>query len=367
MAVVVPATDDADLLAYCLASLEEARQPDDQIVVVRAPGAPPLPPGARMVLDVAYGGPSAARNAGAAAVDAEVLVFVDADVTVAPDFLDRVREIFAQRTDLDGVFGAYDDNTSGVGLVSAFRNLLHHHVHHEAAGAATTFWTGLGAIRRTTYLAAGGLDERLRFLEDIELGARLHAAGARIELDPSLAGTHLKGYSLATMIRTDLFERGVPWVLLILSRRGSARALNAGPRHRASAGLVLAAAWSGARRRPLRAAAATLGFLALNHDFHALLRRRLGWRGALAGPGLHALHLLASIAAVPMGLASHLLGLGPASDAPHGHRRIDLLEDLPVRGGAHELVDHGGGTGEAGTARPTETGVVEEHDPALRD
>jgi hypothetical protein len=368
LAVVVPATDAADLLAYCLASLEEARQAEDQIVVVRAPGAPPLPPGARMVLDVAYGGPSAARNAGARAVDADVLVFVDADVSVAPDFLDRIRELFTQRPELDGGFGSYDDNVEGVGLVSAFRNLLHHHVHHEAAGEATTFWTGLGAIRRSAFLAVGGLDERLRFLEDIEFGARLQAAGARIELDPSLSGTHLKGYSLAAMVRTDLFERGVPWVRLILTGRGSARALNAGPRHRASAGLVLGAALAVVTRRPRLAGAATAGFVGLNWDFHALLRRRLGWRGAVAGPFLHALHLAVSIGAVPAGLLSHLLGAEPpASDAPDRDRGVDLVDHLPAGSGADEIVDDGGRAREADAAGTAEAGVVEEHDPALRD
>ena len=365
LAVVVPATDAADLLAYCLASLEEARQPEDQIVVVRAPGAPPLPPGARMVLDVAYGGPSAARNAGAQAVDADVLVFVDADVSVAPDFLDRIRELFTQRPDLDGVFGSYDDNVEGVGLVSAFRNLLHHHVHHAAAGEATTFWTGLGAIRRAAFLEVGGLDERLRFLEDIELGARLQTAGARIELDPSLSGTHLKGYSLAAMIQTDLFERGVPWVRLILTGRGSARALNAGPRHRASAGLVLGAGLAAVARRPRLASAFAAAFLGLNQDFHALLRRRLGWRGAVAGPALHALHLAVSISSVPAGLICHVLGAG--SGAPDRDRRVDLVEHLPAGGGADQTVDHGSGAREADAAGPAEAGVVEEHDAALRD
>jgi hypothetical protein len=108
------------------------------------------------------------------------------------------------------------------------------------------------------------------------------------------------------MIRTDLFERGVPWVRLILAGRGSAQALNAGPRHRASAALVVLAVGSTALRRPLPAGAATLAFLIANRDFHALLRRRLGRRGALWGPPLHALHLAAAMLAIPVGVVSHL-------------------------------------------------------------
>ena len=75
--------------------------------------------------------------------------------------------------------------------------------------ARGTFWAGLGAIRRRAFLAAGGFDE-LRFpepsIEDIELGMRLAADGAWIELDPSLQATHLKQWPLLRMLRTDLFQ-----------------------------------------------------------------------------------------------------------------------------------------------------------------
>lgn len=59
-------------------------------------------------------------------------------------------------------------------------------------------------------------------------------AGASIELDPALQGTHLKGYTLRGMVRTDLRERAIPWVRLALEGRATTRALNAGGRHRAS-------------------------------------------------------------------------------------------------------------------------------------
>ncbi len=77
--------------------------------------------------------------------------------------------------------------------MSQFRNLLHHHVHRSAAGKATTFWAGLGAIRREAFESCGGFDAELHphAMEDVELGMRLSDAGARIVLDPALRGKHL--------------------------------------------------------------------------------------------------------------------------------------------------------------------------------
>ena len=47
------------------------------------------------------------------------------------------------------------------GLVSRFRNLLHHYTHQkgpfrDVARPAHTFWTGCGAIRRDLFLAIAG-------------------------------------------------------------------------------------------------------------------------------------------------------------------------------------------------------------------
>ena len=58
-------------------------------------------------------------------------------------------------------------------------------------------------------------------------------------LDPAIQGTHLKAWTLRSMVRTDFARRGVPWVALLLRsghlRSTAATTLNLGWRHRASA------------------------------------------------------------------------------------------------------------------------------------
>lgn len=294
LSVVIPATDAPETLDHAVAAVRNADLPPEEVIVVDRPR---------------HLGPAGARNRGSRRAAGDVLVFVDADVEVHRDVFTRIRAAFDADPELTAVFGSYDDDPGADGAVSAFRNLLHHHVHHEGAGPADTFWAGLGAVRRDAFEAVGGFDE-VRFeqpsVEDIELGMRLHANGGRIVLDPAIQGKHLKTWTLLKMTQTDLLQRGVPWLRLVLERGSRSRSLNLGPRHvvasAASVLLVLALL-----RRNARAAATLLVLLlVLDRRFYLLLARRRGARVAAAGLVLHIAHRLTSAAAVPVALTHHL-------------------------------------------------------------
>ncbi|MEK6278391.1 MAG: glycosyltransferase family A protein [Actinomycetota bacterium] len=296
LSAIVPAADGPPTLPECLRALAEAQEGPDETIVVSEP---------------AGAGPAQARNEGARRASGDLLAFVDADVLVHRDALARLRAAFDSDPDLAAVFGSYDDAPRDPGVVSGFRNLLHHHVHQSSPGPAATFWSGLGAIRRDAFEALGGFDEvrHPRYIEDIELGMRLAATGRRCVLDPRIQGTHLKAWTVRSMVATDFAGRGVPWVALLLRTRAGGRervALNLAPRHRASAAVALTAAAAIATRRPALALGALGALVALNRDLYALLARRRGPAEAVAGVGLHALHHLVGVAAVPAGAIAYL-------------------------------------------------------------
>ena len=174
-------------------------------------------------------GPAYARNRGTEAASGEWLVFIDADVAVHRDTLSRLLEAIAADPSVDAVFGAYDDAPPAQGFLTQYRNLLHRYVHLGSAGAADTFWAGCGAVRRSAFTEVGGFDER-RYprpqIEDIELGYRLRDRGRSIVIRPEIQGAHLKRWTFLGSLRTDLFDRGIPWVTLLLERRRLARPAN---------------------------------------------------------------------------------------------------------------------------------------------
>jgi len=293
LSAIVPATNEPATLDACVSAIRDAAQPPDELIVITDATAP---------------GPAAARNEGAQRASGDIIAFIDADVVVHEDAFTRIRAAFQSDPSLVAVFGSYDDTPVEDGVVTGFRNLLHHFVHQSSSGEAATFWAGLGAIRREAFVAAGGFDERYAVpsIEDIELGMRLAAEGRKMVLDPSLQGTHLKRWSLGQMVTTDLRRRGVPWVLLLLERRTPSSALNLGWRHRLSAGLSLVALGATVTRRPRLVTASLGGLVALNRAFYGLLWRRQGPGRMVAGVGLHALHHLTGVAAVPLALALYL-------------------------------------------------------------
>jgi GT2 family glycosyltransferase len=264
--------------------------------------APPPPdwldhPGVSVVQTGARLGPAAARNRAAEAASGRILMFVDADVELAADAIERIHAAFEADPDLVGIFGTYDDDPPGNGVASAFRNLLHHHTHTSNPGRAGTFWAGCGAIRTAEFLDIGGFEEAYAFpsVEDIELGMRVTAAGGRIVLDPTIRCKHLKQWTMASMIFTDIVHRATPWTHLIIKSRSLPATLNLDWRSRFSGIcsvllLVCLAAAPFAAPMAWLALACGLAVLVMNIDFYRLCRNKRGTGFAISAVMLHWLY-----------------------------------------------------------------------------
>lgn len=301
--VVIPAHQAEAEIGSCLDALLRAGFPPEEILVIDDGSTDETVGVARgrgvhlMHNPVALGA-AEARNRGASSVDFDIVLFVDADVVVRADIRTRLLAHFEADPQLAAVFGSYDAAPPAPSVVGRYRNYLHHHVHQQSQPEASTFWTGLGAVRRHAFEQLGGFDRGWEKIEDVEFGLRLKRTGQRILLDRTIQGTHLKCWTLGSMWRTDLFGRAVPWSRLVLLNDLAPNDLNMTMKHRVSLAslAVFLVAVLGAQFHAdllIVALAAAIGFVAANAQFLRFLADREGILFPLKAVPFHALHYLA--------------------------------------------------------------------------
>jgi glycosyltransferase involved in cell wall biosynthesis len=157
-----------------------------------------------------------ARNVGAAAGDAEWILFVDADVAVSPQLLDRY---FDQApADATGVMaGGIEDEPCGpdASVAARFASLA------AAMSQSNTLRTGRFAyaqtancaIRRAAFEAVGGFEDDIRSGGDADICFRLRAAGWDIEERRQATVTHSSRQRLGKLLRQRArMGGGAAWV-----------------------------------------------------------------------------------------------------------------------------------------------------------
>lgn len=246
LSVIIPVFNGTGMIERCLDALNGSEIRPLEIIVVDdcstdESAAIARERGATVFKTPRNMGPAGARNLAAEHANGEVLVFVDADVVVEEDTLRKIAARFEQDPQLAALFGSYDDSPEEKNFLSQFKNLQHHYVHQTSNPEASTFWAGLGAVRRGIYREAGGFDcakFEVPSIEDIELGVRLRSAGHRILLDSDITAKHLKKWKFVNLVKTEVFCRAIPWSKLIVTKQGLINDMNLKTNDRLSAGLV---------------------------------------------------------------------------------------------------------------------------------
>jgi glycosyltransferase involved in cell wall biosynthesis len=246
--VIVPAYNAAATLGDCLQAIRKLSHPIKEIIVyidgatdnteliARTAGANIIVNSGKPI------GPGGGRNEAAAVASGEFVLFVDADVIVEPSSLG----LLIADIDTNGAvaaFGSYDTSPRSSRVASFYANLRHHHFHQHSSRNASTFWTGMGLIRRDIFLNSGGFDiEKYRHpsIEDVELGMRIVSQGYRIRLVPEALSKHCKDWTILNVWHTDIFRRAYPWSKLLIDGVGGAVDLNLGRKEHVIAVLALA-------------------------------------------------------------------------------------------------------------------------------
>src|SRR4029077_7030912 len=112
--IIIPVSYGGTNFAKCLSSAIAAIETGDEIIVVadgESDGSWRIAEqmGARVVKLPTRSGPGRARNIGAETSESDILFFIDADVIIPPDSIERIRSIFETEKDLAALIGSYDE------------------------------------------------------------------------------------------------------------------------------------------------------------------------------------------------------------------------------------------------------------------
>lgn len=320
ISVIIPFYNAAAYLEVCLEALRRSEHQNYELILVNDGSSDASPKIARRYSERVLSfssprGPAFARNRGAEAAKGDILFFIDADIICFPDTLGRVGEAFAADRDLAAVIGSYDDAPPAANFVSRYKNLTHHFVHQNASSSASTFWTGCGAIKRSIFQEFSGFDESFQkpSIEDIELGYRLRARGHKITLCKQLIVKHAKRWTFTGLLRSDIFDRAIPWTVLQLSYGGILNDLNVGRAQRASLVFACLAALSAVLSLwnlwfLAGTAAALLPVLGWNRRLYRFYHSHGGPWFCLRAVAMHWLYYLYSALAFAVGCLQYCFG-----------------------------------------------------------
>lgn len=320
VSVIIPVKNQERLLVQCLCALRESGMPDLEIIVADdgctdGTAAAAEAHGSRVARVPRPGGVSAARNAGAAIAQGQILVFTDADIVFPPGAL-RALVDCASAPGAHGAVGVFSGDMPFGNFASIWKNHWMRYTYRRMPDLIALFFTSAAAVSADAFRESRGFDENYRApsVEDTDLGRRLAARGCNIRLCREAEVIHHKRYSVADVLCVD-YARACALVRLALRERANPKRQGAAfsvplayplGAFALCAAAILAGAAIATRGTALLAAAAVLFVLALasSAGFLNSLRQEHGVAVFVKGE----LFWVADCVAVCLGAASGALG-----------------------------------------------------------
>ncbi|MDO8669161.1 MAG: glycosyltransferase [Candidatus Buchananbacteria bacterium] len=223
--VVIPAYNAHKTLAKCLKSVYKQKFSDYEVIVVDDGSTDDTAKiaeefSARVIKQNPNVGPAAARNISIKAAQGDIVVFIDADIAFRDDdALDKLAEVFRNRSDIAGAIMIKDKVPLNDGLMTLFWALYKYYLWNKPAEYQTSFTTERSAVKREVFDQVGYFNEKYKKadVEDFEFGYRLSELGYKMLIVRDIKVLHHFENFRQTTKKT--LKRSWQWIRLFLKRK----------------------------------------------------------------------------------------------------------------------------------------------------
>lgn len=178
-------------------------------------------------------GVAVARNTGAAAARGEILFFVDSDVALRPDAVEKAVDELLAHPEYGAVCGIYEDEPLiRDSVVEECRILQAYCWRMDSLGTVSFLFSSLTAIPRKVFQEVGPFNPRLRQTEEVDYGQRM-SARYQIRVTPHVLGRHDDDDKLLPLLR-KLYRRAHLRIPLFVQRRRFAKGFETASRSMAA-------------------------------------------------------------------------------------------------------------------------------------
>ena len=168
ISVVIPVKNSESTIGECIEALNRSNYNNFEIVVVDDNSSDnsidiARSHGCKIVKSKGDGGVSAARNSGAESAESDIILFIDADITLSGNSLKIIEDGFLKR-DTDAIVGVQSRNLRFKDFYSQFKNLWMIYTYTRFPSYVSLFYTSIASIKKDVFFKAGGFDINYKML-----------------------------------------------------------------------------------------------------------------------------------------------------------------------------------------------------------
>lgn len=210
ISIIIPARNSEQVLPECLEGLKASTYTIEEIIVVNDGSTDNTLSvaekyGVKTVHLDSHHDANYCRNKGAEVATGDILLFLDSDVVVQPESIQRVLEAFSDKS-IDGIVGLYSARHRYKNLASQYKNLWIRYSYLKSDPKIDWIFGAIAAIRKDVFWQVGGFDAKLAAkhgIDDLELGKRMTKSECGILLNTEVEVEHLKRHTFVSLLKND--------------------------------------------------------------------------------------------------------------------------------------------------------------------